>query len=407
MESINEAINEYSINLLKELSSSNSEKNVFCSPLSTSVCISLLLLGAKENTASQMEKLLNYSELKNAKSKLTGLRTATDYSQHHEQRPQKQQASLCNQVAPVHSELQSLLSKLMSQSSGTQLNIANGVYTQKMFPFLFEYLVCAKQLYDAELESVDFKKDETRKKINSWVENQTQGKITDLFPENSIEPDTSLILVNAIYFKGKWSKQFKEEDTNEAPFYVTEKNFKPVQMMTQKEDFKIGIIENLNAKVIELPYGKGDMSLFILLPDEISGLKKVEQQLSSKSLASWTSSENMMKTKVELHLPRFKLEESYDLGTNLQNMGMVDAFSRQKANLSGISEVGLYVSKVVHKAFLEINEEGTEAAAATGITIVPKKLTIPEIFKVNHPFLFFILHNESKTIIFMGKYISP
>ncbi|KAM4688142.1 serpin B11-like [Discoglossus pictus] len=407
MGSINEAINEFSLSLLKQLHCQNKDNNMFVSPISIAAAVCLVLLGSKGQTASEIEKVLHVSHLKGAETSHTGDNTETkSCSELSEQRIQKQMAP-CSEVAAVHTEFQALLSKLNSLPSETQLKIANGVYTQKDFPFIADYLRCAKLLYKAKLESVDFQKDETREKINTWVESETQGKIKDLFPKDSIDTETSLILVNAIYFKGKWSNQFKEENTKDAPFYVTEDVVKSVPMMTQTEKFNLGVIKELNAQVLQLPYGEGNLSMFILLPDEISGLHKIMQQLTSKSLAMWTNSENMMKTKVELYLPQFKLEESYDLSSTLKDMGMVDAFSQVNANLSGISDKGLYVSKVLHKSFLEVSEEGTEAAAATGVTIVPKMLVIPQTFTANHPFLFVIKHNETNINLFIGKYSSP
>ncbi|MEE6465209.1 hypothetical protein FKM82_006489 [Ascaphus truei] len=340
MGSISEAINEFGLSIFKELNSTSNATNIFFSPMSISAALCMVLLGANGSTASQIEKV---------------------------------------PVAEVHSQFQALLSKLTSLTNQAELKIANGMFGQKKFNFEDQYLSSAQLLYQAKLESVDFENaaEETRQKINEWVESQTQGKIKDMFSKDSIDAATSLILVNAIYFKGKWNKQFREEKTKEAPFYVN-----------------------------KLPYGEGDLSMFILLTDE-DGLEKIEQKVSSKSLAEWTNSKHLRKTKVNIYLPRFKIEESYNLGPHLINMGIIDAFSQQKANLSGISEVGLYVSQVMHKAFVEVNEEGTEAAAATGVVITPKMLVIPQEFNANHPFIFFIQHNKTNTILFYGKFYSP
>lgn len=147
--------------------------------------------------------------------------------------------------------------------------------------------------------------------------------------------------------------------------------------------------------------------MFIVLPNEVAGLQKIEEQITAESLTKWTNTKNMMSSKVDLQIPRFKIETSYTLDEFLTNMGMVDAFSQQKANLSGISDIGLYVSQVIHKCFIEVNEEGTEAAAATGAAIMPKSLLPPRTFIVDHPFLCFIKHIATDTIIFHVKVYSP
>ncbi|CAI9586546.1 unnamed protein product [Staurois parvus] len=266
------------------------------------------------------------------------------------------------------------------------------------------YLESAQALYEAKLKPVDFEKDKTREDINTWVETKTNGKIKNLFAPNSLDKNTSLILVNAIYFKGKWMETFKKENTKNAPFHVKEDVKITVPMMRQTQRFNHGIVEELDAQFIELPYENNDFSMFIFLPNNIFGLQKVIKQINLELLMKSTDPKNMQMTKLEVHIPRFKTEESYDLTSQLKNMGMLDAFSH-KANLSGISDIGLYVSKMIHKAFIEVNEEGTEAAAATGVVIQPKSAI--RQFIVDHPFLCFIKHNATNTILFCLKLCSP
>ncbi|KAG8537519.1 hypothetical protein GDO81_024386, partial [Engystomops pustulosus] len=180
-----------------------------------------------------------------------------------------------------------------------------------------------------------------------------------------------------------------------------------VPMMSQTEKFNFGEIDEIDAQIIELPYATGELSMFIILPNDIAGLQKIDNQITAESLMKWTNSENLTSTKVEIQLPRFKIETSYNLVQYLENMGMIDAFSQQKANLSGISDKGLYVSQMIHKCYIEVNEEGTEAAAATGAVIVPKSLILPKKFIVNHPFLSFIKHITFDTILFHSKVYFP
>ncbi|XP_056376982.1 serpin B4-like [Hyla sarda] len=397
MESISKSINQFSFDLSKELGSSERDKNIAISPLSISAALSLVLLGSGENTATQIEQVLHMPEsqipLKDEKKgfeKLCGRRMKK------------------KEVHDVHHQFHELLNQLKSQKSDSVLTIANAAFTQLNFPLLKEYLRSAETLYQAKLETVDFQDDKTRQEINSWVEEQTEGKITDLFPENSLDKSAALVLVNAVYFKGQWMKKFKEENTTNAPFYITKDTEISVPMMSKKrEKFNIGIIEEIDAEIIELPYGTGDLCMFIVLPNEVAGLQKIEEQITAESLMKWTSSNFLTSMKLDLQIPRFKIETNYNLAQYLTNMGIVDAFSQQKANLSGMSDIGLYVSQVIHKCFIDVNEEGTEAAAATGAVIMPKSLLPPKTFIVNHPFLCFIKHISTDTIIFHAKVYSP
>ncbi|KAE8597803.1 hypothetical protein XENTR_v10016604 [Xenopus tropicalis] len=401
MESINKSINEFSLDIFKELNSSCENKNIFFSPMSISAALYLLHLGSREDTATQIQKVVRYPDVK--KEGFFRRRCATQ-QRSNEESPGKD-VSECGKVSDAHSKFHALLSKLTEDPKGVELQIANGMFAQMNFPFLQQYLECAQALYNAKLQNVDFEKDETRENINSWVESKTQGKIKDLFEKNSLDKRTALVLVNAIYFKGIWSNPFQEVHTKDAPFYVSKDVVKSVPMMYQSQKFNLGAIKELNAQILELPYQLGALSMFILLTNEKFGLQKIEQQLSWNYLAKGMS--NMENTKLDVYIPRFRLEESLDLGSHLINMGMVDAFSEAKANLSGISDVPLYVSKIVHKAFVEVNEEGTVAAAATGVQIAPKMAVIPRVFKADHSFLFFIKDNPNDTILFFGKYESP
>ncbi|XP_040209547.1 serpin B3-like [Rana temporaria] len=400
MEPISNSIGEFALDIFKEINRSNSDSNILCSPVSLANSLSLLLLGSREETSSQIANVLHISNQGDPTGSLEthqGERTwSGDECEHI--------ASASENVVPdVHSKLKALFNKLKT-ASDSELKIGNGLFTQLNFPILKSYLESAQTLYQANLKSVDFGKDKTRECINTWVEAETNGKIKNLFAPNSLDKNTSLILVNAIYFKGKWMKTFKKDNTKNALFHVKEDVKIPVPMMSQTERFNHGIVEEMDVQFIELPYENEDFSMFIFLPNKISGLQKVIEQMTLELLMKSTDSKNMQKTKLEIHIPHFKIEESYDLTSHLKNMGMLDAFS-QKANLSGISGVGLFVSKVIHKAFIEVNEEGTEAAAATGIVIQPKSAT--RQFVVNHPFFVLIKHNATNTILFCLKFCSP
>uniref|UniRef100_A0A452R9I2 Serpin domain-containing protein n=1 Tax=Ursus americanus TaxID=9643 RepID=A0A452R9I2_URSAM len=267
-----------------------------------------------------------------------------------------------------------------------------------------------KKFYLTTVESVDFNNaaEETRKKINSWVESQTHEKIKNLFPKDSLT-STILVLVNAVYFKGQWDTKFDKKNTVEKEFWLNKDTSKPVQMMKQYDVFKFSSLEGMQAKILEIPYKGKDLSMILLLPDEVDGLSLINKtnQLTAEKLIEWTSSQNMSNNFVDLYLPRFKLEETYDLKDTLRALGMVDVFNAQTANLSGMTgNENLLVSKVIHKSFVEVTEEGTTAASSTAVDFQMKSSPAYP-FHCDHPFLFFIKHNKTNSILFLGRVSSP
>ncbi|XP_013931024.1 PREDICTED: leukocyte elastase inhibitor [Thamnophis sirtalis] len=280
-------------------------------------------------------------------------------------------------VEDFHSKFHTLNSKINRSNAPYILKVANRLYGEKTYNFL------------------------------------SVSKISELLPEGSINEMTKLVLVNAVYFKGNWEKPFKEGDTNDKPFRLNKREKKNVKMMFMKEKLPFRYIPECKCRVLELPYKGKDLSMIILLPDDIednsTGLEQLEQQLTLKKLQEWTQPQNMnSRWDINVHLPKFQLEENYDLKPYFSALGLIDMFERGKANLSGMSgSPDLYVSKIVHKSFLEVNEVGTEAAAATGATFVPCCLPLEENFNADHPFLFFIRHNPTNTILFLGRFASP
>ncbi|XP_054863307.1 leukocyte elastase inhibitor-like [Amphiprion ocellaris] len=317
-----------------------------------------------------------------------------------------------NKPVDVHADFSKLLSELNKNDAPYALSLANRLYGEKSYQFIEEFLADIKKEYKAELESVDFKSsaEEVRVNISEWVEKQTQGKIKDLLGKNAVDGLTRLVLVNAIYFKGNWNQKFNEKDTADAAFKINKNDTKEVKMMRLTSTFPVAVIPELNCRVLEMPYKGKDLSMLIFLPDQIeddsTGLEKLESKLTYEKFVEWTSPVTKNEIEVQVSLPRFKLEEKYDMKDVLVSMGMVDAFDTAKSDFSGMSSANdLVLSKVVHKAFVDVNEEGTEAAAATGGVV--STLSLPEMFTADHPFLFFIRHNPSSTILFAGKFCSP
>ncbi|XP_075682815.1 leukocyte elastase inhibitor-like isoform X2 [Rhinoderma darwinii] len=379
MNSLATANGNFAIDLFKKLTESDNKRNLFFSPISISSALAMVYLGAKGNTATQMSKVLQFEKVKD-----------------------------------VHAAFQSLISEINKPDTDYLLRTANRLYGEKSFTFLDEFLGSTQKNYQADLQSVDFsaKPEDCRKEINSWVEQKTEGKIQDLLPSGSVDSLTRLVLVNAIYFKGNWSNQFDKNSTREMPFRLNKNETKPVQMMYKKAKYPMTYVGELFTKVLELPYVNNELSMIIMLPDDIqdgtTGLEKLEKELTYSKFLEWTDPERLDITEMELHLPKFKLEDKSDLKSVLSDMGMPDAFDQSKSDFSGMSSNNeLVLSKVVHKSFVEVNEEGTEAAAATaGIMTLRCAMIVPKIF-CDHPFLFFITHTQSRSILFSGRYSSP
>ncbi|NWT36896.1 OVALX protein, partial [Chroicocephalus maculipennis] len=232
-------------------------------------------------------------------------------------------------------------------------------------------------------------------------------QIQDFLVSGSVDLDTELVLVNAIYFKGIWKMAFKEEHTQEVPFNVTEQESRPVQMMCQNSTFKVAAVAAEKMKILELPYASGQLSMLVLLPDDISGLEQLEKKISFEKLMEWTSPNMMEKKTVKVYLPRMKIQEKYNLTSVLMALGMTDLFS-PLANLSGISSAEtLKISEAIHEAYMEVTEEGTEMAGSAEVMGDIKQSSEFEEFRADHPFLFLVKHNPTNSILFFGKYCSP
>ncbi|KAM7390750.1 hypothetical protein PAMA_008781 [Pampus argenteus] len=414
---LSKANTDFSLALLKKLSDDDNTANIFFSPFSISSALAMVLLGARGNTATQMSEVLCFTEVE------TPQQAGAQQMQMQMQMQQQVQSTLplnllkvCLKTQTfqddVHTSFSQLLSELNKPDAPYALSVANRLYGEQSYQFVEEFLAETRKHYNAELESVDFKSsaEAARVNINSWVEKNTQGKIKDLLVQDVVDDTTRLVLVNAIYFKGTWNMQFMEDFTVDAQFRINKNDTKPVKMMCQQSKFPLAFIAEANCQILEMPYKGKDLSMLIFLPNDIeddaTGLEKLEKQLNYEKFTEWTHPDMMSETEVEVQVPRFKMEETYDLKDVLTSMGMVDAFDETTSDFSGMSPANdLVLSKVVHKAFVEVNEEGTEAAAATGASM--SNFMMPPAFTADHPFLFFIRHNSSMSVLFAGRYCSP
>ena len=365
---------DFAFALYGKLKDSVPKSNLFFSPFSISTALAMTYAGARGETEKQMATALHFT--------LPG--------------------------EQLHSVFGTLQKQLVQEdkSLGYELLMANALWGQKGEPILEEFLSLNKNYYGANLELLDFigETEKSRKTINDWVEQKTKDKIKELIPPGGVNRDTALVLTNAIYFKGEWRIKFEKEDTIYEDFYVSEKDKVRVPMMHLEEKFRY--YEDEELQIVELPYKGDELSMVVILPQETNGVKKVEDMLTAERLGALLS--KMKAEKIELILPKFKMTwGSFSLNDVLIELGMPDAFDEMKADFSGINgKGGIWIDNVFHKAFIEVNEEGTEAAAATGVVIVWGSHVIP-VFRADHPFVFVIKDNRSGSILFMGRLMNP
>jgi len=263
---------------------------------------------------------------------------------------------------------------------------------------------------DNECYCVDIRRDSNgaAQIINRWVAEKTNNKITEIVTPDAIDSLTRLVLVNAIYFKGDWLKKFNVKFTKDDNFHISPNKSVKVKLMYMKAKFYYGVNSELNCQAIELPYAGENLSMFILLPDQATSLSQLEEKLTSADLVNVKEKFSMWFTEVRLRLPRFSLDEELSLADVLEQMGMRDLFTSGVADLSGVDgSKELYVSKVLHRAVLEVNEEGTKATAATAVKITWRSLLRYNEFRADHPFLFFIQDKATRSILFLGRLVKP
>jgi len=365
------SLSKFSTSLYKVLSKSvGGSENVFVSPFSIATVLSMVHVGAKRNTAAQLKKVMHVTDIEDEK---------------------------------VSAVLGNLCQSLKGDENYT-LESANQMYVANNYPLADYFQMSMKNHFGAVPENVDFTLDETRLNINKWVQDFTQQKIKDLIPEGVLGDLTRLTLVNAVYFKGNWLHKFNAAITRPEPFYLGSKeNSVDANMMRIKTKFHSGYLDNLDARVLELPYVGGKLSMFIILPNKIEGMADLEAALTEDTFQ--TMDRAMRSSKIEVGLPKFKVEADVKIKAVLTEMGITDLFDIDTADLSGISGINeLYVSDAFHKAFVEVNEEGSEAAAATAAMIELRCLPPrTEPFICDHPFIYLIRDNSSKLILFVGR----
>uniref|UniRef100_A0A7C4L344 Serpin family protein n=1 Tax=Bellilinea caldifistulae TaxID=360411 RepID=A0A7C4L344_9CHLR len=353
--------------------------NLFYSPYSISLALAMTYAGARGETEQQMAQTLHFTL------------------------PQEQLHPAFNML---DLNLRPLEQKPASREEQPfQLNIANSLWGQAGFDFLPEFLDLLAENYGAGMYRVDYNEPEAaRQRINRWVEEQTREKIKDLIAEGVLNPLTRLVLVNAIYFKGAWVYPFDEGATREAAFTLLDGSQVTVPMMSLAKNLLY--LRGPNYQVVRLPYQDSAMGMLVIIPDE-GQFEEVEKAISPQLLEEIRTSYSL--TALRLSMPRFKVESSFNLSQTLAEMGMPAAFEAELADFSGMTgRKDLFIADVVHKAYVDVNEKGTEAAAATAVVMELSAMPMEEVeLTIDRPFLFLIEDQQSGTILFAGRIVDP
>jgi serpin B len=372
------ANNQFALDLYAKLTAEPG--NRFFSPFSISTALGMTYAGARGTTAEEMARTLHFPP---------------DHKR-------------------LHPTLNGLLGKIQSeQGTGYEIQLANALWLQKGFGLQAEFLDVTKTHYQAGLREVDFEGSpgDARNAINAWVDQNTKGKIKELLAPSDVSPLTRLVLANAIYFKGDWAARFPPADTHDSNFY--RKNGDPVKVRLMAQCGNFAFFENDAFKMVEMPYVGKQLSMLAFVPQSAEGLPEFEKTLTPDKIASWSG--QLVEQRINVYFPRFKSALRLELQNQLRSLGMVQSFDPSQADFTGMTgadpQKKLHISKVIHEALVEINEEGTEAAGATAVVVTRKGggsiVPEPPTFRADRPFLYMIRHNPTGSILFMGRLVDP
>jgi len=364
------ALADFAVNLYKNVSAKDQDKNQIMSPVSIALALALLENGADGNTRDELKRVL----IENGAS------------------------------ADVLTTYRALEQQLRISDEKTKLTIANGLFQDKDLKLKQDYLTSTRDCYETEISQVDFKNqlEQTRQKVNQWVSDKTSQKIPELFKQGSLNQGDRMVLANAVYFKASWKNSFSKTATKQDTFYKNGQDKQTVQYMHETSSHHISESDDLTA--LELAYSHQDLSMVVVLPKARDGLRNLEKRLTGKQLRDIIS--RMEQRQVKVQLPKFGVRSEINLKDTLSKMGLESMFSKS-ANFDRMSETKLEVDNGIHEAYININENGTEAAAATGFSMntrsMPHATVEPVSFVADHPFLYAIVHKGTGAIVFLGK----
>ena len=366
---------QFALTMLQQLDDPNAGDNLCISPLSLSLALSMTLNGAEGETYDAIAKTLGYTEQK---------------------------------LDAVNAQARALSRLLKPDDKSITVHMANGLWVQLGFPLKPDFLRALLSYYEARAETVDFLKPEAAANaINAWVKEQTQGLIEKLFQAGDFDAQTRLALVNTLYFEGAWQSPFPKDATRDAPFYLESGATKQVPMMRLSE--RLPYYKGEGFQAVALSYGEGDYRFYLFLPDKGRTVAEFRKQLTPENWAKWLGAFRVVQGSVRM--PRFKIEAKYDLKPPLSALGMGVAFDPDRADFSRIADVAperLFIQKAIQKVVVEVDEEGTKAAAATGITVGVTSVPVDQFsLVVDRPFLFAIVHQPTGTVLFVGVVRQP
>ena len=385
---------QFAFDLYRELR--DPESNTFYSPFSISEALAMAYAGARGNTEAQMAETLHYTL---PQSRLHPAANALDLEL-------AQRGAGAKEPAPSTSSGQALSPPKGQDDQPFRLKIANSVWGQTGYQFVPDYLDTLAKNYDAGLRLTDFQKapEPAREVINGWVKEQTEGKVVDLLPKGSITDLTRLVLANAVYFNAAWKNPFDGASTQLGQFTLLDGSQVSVSMM--RKLLALPHAQGQGYQAVEIPYDGDEVSMLIILP-EAGSFEQFEEALTADQASRIVR--ELRPKQVQLSLPKFTFESTFSLAEVLAAMGMPDAMDPDRADFSGISgQRDLYISDVVHKAIVAVNEKGTEAAAATGVVVGTVSMPVVDVtLTIEHPFVFFIRDVKTDTILFVGRVLNP
>ncbi len=365
-----DSANRLGFNLLKPvLANAKETDNIMISPFSITSALSMTLNGAEGETFGAMRKTL-------------GLEGKT--------------------LEQINTTYLKLMTEMVPVDNRVVLDIANSVWVEKRLVVKQPFITDLQTWYKAEARGIDVTDPGAVDIVNRWIAEKTHDKIPDML--DYLDPDLAMLLINAVYFNGKWRYKFDLANTQQEPFYVTASVSKNVPVMHQTENLKY--VKTSNSTIVELPYGQGNFTMVVVLPDENVTTTEMAETLTPSLWNNWIGMLGDNTHEVELGMPRFKYKYKRLLNDDLTNLGMGIAFTPD-ADFSKISADDLMINRVIHQTFIETDEEGTEAAAATVVEIIFTSIQLPVEISINHPFLYFIREISTGTILFMGRVGDP
>ena len=363
--------NTFSFNLLKKISEAETDVNFMISPISINYALAMTANGAANNTLSEMLASMGFET---------------------------------SEITEFNEYFKFLMEELTNLDSEIEFNIANSIWYDENFSVLQSFKDINQEYYDAEIEALDFASSQAPDIINNWVSDATNGKIEEIV--NEVDPSTVMFLINAIYFLGDWKYEFDLSETQDRNFYLN--NNEPIQVPSMKMEATLKYFSSGNAQVVELPYGRGNFVMDVIIPTSEHTTDDIIQSLSSDTWIEWTN--GFYETAVLFSMPKFEFEYEKELKEILQSLGMIDLFYPSTADLSNIGGIGgLFVSKVKHKTYIKVDEVGTEAAAVTSVEVMNTSVgaDTPIVVHANKPFVFLIREVSTGAILFSGVIANP